>query len=514
MILACDIGSTHTKIALLRNPQELREARVQSARNGAENSIIYASYRKHLPLERQDGQSFRALLPEIADTVHRMLGLSSGSLSSDLRPQFKIEALSFSGHGPSLIAINRDGLPVAGSFNPVHRTAPQIASFRRGPSFYLPLARVLMSGFNQQQYKQLACILPPINYICFLLTGECNVPIPEHYTHFYWPQAASKQSSGSRGSEDQRDYAHESDSQFLRLLAPLRLQDFSAAVGRVQSSAIQLFGLPAEWLDLPVFCPGVDFFAGEAGLSHCSATMLRNRTGTSEGFNLLLPENRSRAPLPPGYFLNHHVISQEAQLSYVQEGGGNLFDQLFRQWQSPRQAALNTGPYAMHCAAQERIQKSTMLQELLETAPSAEQQAARHFARRFVASSRPCTEFFSALKPPAIQEPLPELPRLGLYTLYLLLEYFTVHCHRIFTLYRELTGSSICSREVLLTGTQAYYPYWLRWKAQHSGISIHVPSICDAEFVGAAALCYYQLGYFPTVESASSQLLEISRVYE
>ncbi|WGK68489.1 hypothetical protein P0082_08355 [Candidatus Haliotispira prima] len=512
--MACDIGSTHTKVALLRNPKEETETETKGTKTNKqerripENNVIYISYRKYLPLEQQDGETLRALLSEIGQVLEQK---AKGRT---------IEAWSFSGHGPSLIAIDRNGRAISGNRNPIHRTAPEIDRFRCGSSFYLPLARALWAGLDEEQRKSVASILPPSNYVSFLLTGRTVIPIPEHYEKFYW-HSPNKDGHHRVHSPKTQDY-HEMDSQFLHLLP--ELAPFCDTVGEIQAGALSDFGLPPASQGTPVFCPGVDFFVGEAGLSYCASTLLRNRTGTSEGFNLLLPEytpevmqsKLKQMTFPPGYFLNYHVISKGALLSYVREGSGELFGKLFGLWQShrprhPHPAEAPDISNTLYCASLERTQKNIMLQDILLNASPAELKRANQFAHTFASGSRPCSEFLQILERELHRS---SFEQLGLYTLQLLVRYFIMHCETIYSLHRKFTGSIMeHEKETLLSGSQAYYPGWLAWKARHSGIAIHVPSICDAEFIGAAAICFHKLGYFPSIKLASKHLLRISQVY-
>ncbi len=526
MILACDIGTTYTKWALLCNPREEKLGQ----------PIVYTSHRKYLPLERQNGESWRALLQDIAlilrlvsDPAYAAARFPGSCVSaSDIATVRRLEALSFSSHGPSLLAIDRDGQPIASCHNPVHRTDPGLAQYRRGASFYLPLARALWDRLSLEQRGQVACILPPANYMCYLLGGALCVPIPRHYQNFYWPEATQE------GTEAEiKINSSVKDAELLPLLP--RLCDFSASVGRVQVSALRLHGLPPELEALPLFCPGVDFFAAEAGLSHSCDTLLRNRTGTSEGFNLFLPRHYTidaeakSLRNPPGYFLNYHVINKRPVLSYVQEGSGKLFGQLFELWQAYKQlpsgglpakpepcslagfVKAETHANAPHCSAWQRSQENLMLQEIILNASSNELRRAEQYAQNFVQARHPISEFLSSLSDAF---PVVEFPLLGLYGIQLLVQFFVWHSQIIFELYRQYSGRPFCQeRQALLSGGQAYYPVWLNWKARQSGIVIHTPSICDAEFIGAAAICYYRLGYFDSIEMASKHLLKISYTY-
>ena len=506
MILACDIGSTYTKVALLRNPLEQRAAQAAAlgevppefSTGGHCSDVLFASYRKYLPLEQQNGTSLRRLLLDIAGVLEH----NGKNRPKSKKNGQKIEALSFSGHGPSLIAIDRDGRVIPSAHNPIDRSAAGLDAFRRGPSFYLPLARALWARLGPALRSQVACIIPVANYLAFLLTGESAVPIPLGYASFYWPAAEPR---------------HELDAEFLPLLP--KLADFCAAAGRVQVAALREFSLPHSLEGLPVFCPGVDFFAAEAGLC-CgpSQNWLHNRTGTSEGFNLLLPKNlcrpaaqkSRRIALPPGYFISPHVTGRGLVLSYIQEGSGALFDRLFRLWQGSEPGGQKTMA-ALDCASLERIQRSAMLQNILFNASSAALGRAKAFAKQF--AGQPCHEFFRALSAFAGRE-ISDLSQLGLYLLQTLAECFSQHSATIFSLYKKCGGSDFAGeREVLVSGSQAGYPVWLDWKARHSRTKIYVPSVFDAEFLGAAAIGYSSLGYFSSLEAASEHLFRISRQY-
>ena len=523
MILACDIGSTHTKVALLRNPLEQRTAQALALGkevllpgvtggplvrlNGPCSDVLFASYRKYLPLEQQDGPSLRRLLFDIGEVLWHKRQTKGQRTSQQKGNGQIVEALSFSGHGPSLVAIDRDGQLIPSAYNPIDRSATGLEAFRCGSSFYLPLARALWMRLGPALRDKTVCMLPVTNYLVFLLTGKISVPIPADYASFYWPAA-----------EEKSDDCHELDAGFLPLLP--KLTDFCTAVGRVQAAALREFSLPQSVEGVPVFCPGVDFFAAEAGLCHGSSQKwLHNRTGTSEGFNLFLkkiyhPDKRKSGPivLPPGYFISPHVTGRGLMLSYIQEGSGALFDWLFRLWQE-----RDSGPVgrksmvALDCASLERIQRSAMLQNILLNASRAELDRAEQFAKQFVKSRQPYCQFSSALSVFAGRE-VSDLPQLGLYLLHVLSDCFSHHSSTMFSLYKVCTGRNL-ERSVLVSGSQAGYPAWLEWKACRSQTKIYVPSVFDAEFLGAAAIGYSQLGYFSSLEAASKHLFCISRHY-
>ena len=476
LILACDIGSSYTKVALLDGLK-------------ASGNIIHASYSKYLPLEQQSGAVWQKLLDNIASIL-------------DLYKNLTIEALCLSSHGPSLIAIDARGAPIVSPHNPIHRIHQLGDSqFRLGPSYYMPLARSMWALFSPEQRKSVACILPPANYIAYLLTGIACVPIPERYAHFYWPCTS--------GQPLDREFAH---------LLP-KLRPLTDCVGYVQNNdALSSF---AAVKGAAVFCPGVDFFAAEVGLNSSKASLLRNRTGTSEGFNLMLPPLPSTALenllLPNGYFVNYHVMSQKPVLSYIQEGSGKLFEQLFQIWLQCEAKQIDREPEPSPIEMQafatsyRHSQKALMLQQILEDSSSPILDKAKQFSDRLISKGLAYSEFLAI-----VQREFGQLhfSQLGLYTMQLLVHYFAHHCQTMFAIYQQLAGQEPLPQEVLLSGGQGYYPDWLQWKADHSGIAIHQASICEAEFIGAAAICYYKLGYFPSLEAASQQFLSIAKIYQ
>ena len=521
MILLCDIGSSYTKIALFDGLNK-------------EPNIVGTSYRKYLPMEYQDGFSWAKLLYDI-EYVLSNRSKEIPCFTEENNPyvpmpnRTKMEAISLSSHGPSLLAIDAKGMPIINKHNPMHRTRPEVQSFRQGNSFYLPLARAMWTLFNEEQRRQIACILPPANYIAYLLTGETHVPIPEHYHMFYWTEAAVGL-----------------DREFIHLLP--ELFPLEKKVGDVQNIATayknDLIGLsPLPELEklqgLPVFCPGVDYFAAEAGLSCCTDHLLHNHTGTSEGFNLLLPTNspmeqtveqpitqkQKQLAFPPGYFLNYHVINKKPILSYIQEGSGKLFDQLFQLWQQKsakselgyQQQNFELCPpkiypiYPIYPNEYQYHAQNTMLQTILGDFSQWQLKQANQLAQDFMQSKTPFLEFFPKLKQ---ETGLNDLVQTGLSVMQVLVKYFTLHCDRMFYLQQQFATEkqTQTTREVFISGGQSQHPIWLNWKAQHSNTIIHT-GICDAEFIGAAAIIYYGLGYFPSVETASKKLFRIFQTY-
>ena len=87
LLLACDIGSSYTKVALLNGPK-------------SGHDIIHASYSKYLPLEQQNRLVWQQLIHNIGCILAKHTDVT-------------IEAFCLSSHGPSLIAIDDMGEPIA-----------------------------------------------------------------------------------------------------------------------------------------------------------------------------------------------------------------------------------------------------------------------------------------------------------------------------------------------------------------------------------------------------------------
>ena len=197
--------------------------------------------------------------------------------------------------------------------------------------------------------------------------------------------------------------------------------------------------------------------------------------------------------LPSGYFINYHVMSQRPVLSYIQEGSGKLFEQLFQIWLKHesgqvgtwQQQEYNEVDMQLFGTSHRHSQKGMMLQQILGEQSMLKLTQASQFAQAFARKGLPYSEFLII-----VQRKMGKLPfrQLGLYTMQLLVHYFKLALQsHVCYLPTNCRAKYNCQRKVLLSGGQGHYPDWLQWKADHSGIAIHQTSVHEAEFIGSSS---------------------------
>jgi|GEM_PF-733474 len=67
-------------------------------------------------------------------------------------------------------------------------------------------------------------------------------------------------------------------------------------------------------------------------------------------------------------------------------------------------------------------------------------------------------------------------------------------------------------RKIIVTGGQAKNEAWLKLKAKIMEVSIQIPLCVDAELIGNAAIAFWSLGIYPSLEKATESVSRIAKV--
>ena len=67
-------------------------------------------------------------------------------------------------------------------------------------------------------------------------------------------------------------------------------------------------------------------------------------------------------------------------------------------------------------------------------------------------------------------------------------------------------------RKIIVTGGQAKNEAWLKLKAKIMDVSIEIPLCVDAELVGNAAIAFFFLGVYPSIQKATQNISKIKKI--
>ena len=67
-------------------------------------------------------------------------------------------------------------------------------------------------------------------------------------------------------------------------------------------------------------------------------------------------------------------------------------------------------------------------------------------------------------------------------------------------------------RKIIVTGGQAKNEAWLKLKAKIMEVSIQIPLCVDAELVGNAAIAFFSLGIYSSIQTATQNISKIKKI--
>jgi xylulokinase len=199
---------------------------------------------------------------------HRALAYSTDELAHKAG-QNTIEAIGITGHGPTLISVDREGEPLHRAIgyldNRVKQYVESLAqkkTDRITSTMYLPIA-LFFKHEMPEIYTRTHRFLQVFDYLAYLLTGSFS---------------ASSSSVGIKPwGKSQLDRAGLDPDKFPEI------RYMGETIGRVTEEASRRFGIPSG---VPVFSIGVDFAAALAGTGMIEKGKSCERSGSSGGINL------------------------------------------------------------------------------------------------------------------------------------------------------------------------------------------------------------------------------------
>jgi xylulokinase len=257
--LCFDIGSSSLKAALVSEKGDL----LASSRRPL--SIIHGPSGVH----ESDACSWvEAAFSAGAEAI----SLAERALAEHHIPKLEVRAISVSGNGPSLLAVDSSGHPLGPALSWLDRRAvveaeevSKLAGFKIDPTFYLPKALRMWRTSDEELRDRIRWFFSCPEYIVFMLCGEALTYLPDPgYEPYIW-----------------------NSDMIAALGLPLeRFPPFSVharIVGRLIPAAASRLGLNPE---IPLVSGYPDFLAAIVGSASVDIGDACDRSGTSEAINL------------------------------------------------------------------------------------------------------------------------------------------------------------------------------------------------------------------------------------
>jgi xylulokinase len=420
-ILSIDIGTTSVKAAII---------------DADGNLLSYA--KKHIPagstahLARHWSEYLAQLIPGLS-------GISA------------VQAVSVTGNGPTLVALNRDLKPCAPVISWARTPSADIGG---NPSLYLPKLKHALS-YQQQEYKRAHWFVGCPEFISFLLCGELSTFVPENrFIPYIWDEKQLV----STGLSEYRFPP------FIETAEPL---------GAVTNEASEAYGIPSG---IPVAAGMTDFHAALLGCACVREGMTCDRAGTSEGINYISAHEahydnlRTLPSIIPGTWTVAGLMPASGEVFEWYRHNWGVSDDPYDQLMSGICSASHGGTsfFYPHVRRKDSVLSGGDFTGVLSGEDSL-------FVRgRIVAEG------------------------IG----------FTVRS------YIDNLRSHGCGVDSIRhCGGQARSPWWNELKSQLLQIPVEVPALADAELIGCAAAARRALGDYRNLIEASEDLVTIEAVY-
>ncbi|MCL2008095.1 MAG: FGGY-family carbohydrate kinase [Treponema sp.] len=273
IILSADIGSSSLKTALI-----------------SERGELLAGHREpfdNIPAGTDDWES--ALLRALQG-----LALKTQELN------LKIEAICFSGNGPTIVPVRAGGE----TLSPIYWNRAK-SEKAPGASLFLPLLKSFKNS-APGDYNRTAFFISSHEWLAHRLGASALIVLPRPaYSIYYW-------------DDEQIEIFGLDKSKFLPFIRS------GEVMGRVSQESAQFFG---KFIDLksgtPIIAGAPDFISALIGTDTTRPGDICDRAGSSEGINLCLP-----SPIEvKGLRLLPHFKEELWNLSYIIPNSGALFEQ-------------------------------------------------------------------------------------------------------------------------------------------------------------------------------------------
>ena len=377
-----------------------------------------------------------------------------------------LEAVVVSGNGPTLVAADGQGQPLAYALTWMDRRAIEEAEAVSAacgayvdPSFYLPKA-LWIARRRPELYERTAHFFACSEFIDFHLTGEaCTIlPAPEFSRYIWTGEMVRKMGLDAR--------------KFPPFIPTARV------LGRVRRQAEETLGVPAG---LPVVTGGPDFIMTLLGTATVRPGRVCERSGTSEGINLC-----SSTPLEDGRLLSlPHIIGGCWNISGMISTSGKALE------------------WFKAATGRDGIDYETFLEDACQVPPG---------ARRLL-----FLPYLSGERAP-IWDPHARGAFLGLTLGHGRKEMTRAVLESVGFAVRDVVAvmeeKGLEVEDMRVTGGQARSPLWNQVKADITGKRILVAESLDAELIGAACVAYHALGRYAGLAEAAERMVRLRRVHE
>lgn len=365
---------------------------------------------------------------------------------------YEIDAVVFSGNGPTVVAVDADGRPVGDPLLWLDGRREPVPGSR---SFYIE--KIAWFERHAPEARSVRWYLPFPEYLIFRLTGEAVATTPgEEFAPYIWRR------------EDAR----------VAGVDPERLPPFvpiGSIAGRVRTSPGERLGLRAG---TPVVAAGSDFLMSLVGTNTLQPGETCDRAGTSEGINHCSADRIEDAQLRT----LPHVIPGRYNVAGILSSTGLLFE-WFRE-----------------ISGQKSRDYGDMMLDILDVPdaapipwffPSVHRGAAWEFQKgMFIGLG---AEHDSAMMGRAVVLSIGFAVREAI---------------------EILRGAGCDVRTLNACGGQAKNGLWTQMKANITGIPIRIPTVADAELTGDLCAGMVGLGEADGLREAADQVVHTVHTYE
>jgi xylulokinase len=394
-----------------------------------------------------------------------LTGMAVVTAQLGLREKGRIRGVVVSANGPTLVAVDEEGVALDFAMTWMDRRADEeadlVAEFTDTPldaSFYLPKALWIMRH-KPDIYERTRWFLPCAEYVCHVLTGNAVRIIPTPlFRDFFWNESAVP-------------HLH---------MDPEKLPpfvDIGDLIGTVSSEAEETLGVPAG---LPVIAGGPDFVMSIIGTAATQPGRACDRAGTSEGINLCwhAPVHDRRLLCFP------HVVSGAFNVSGMISSAGAALD-----WAS---RSLGDGRDG--------------LESLLKQAAAAPAGAGRLLFLPFLTPER-FGVWDSRLRGGWLGLTLNHGKREMMRAV---VESSGYAVRSILNVMGEL---GCRAADLRVTGGMARLPLWCQARADITGTKVLLPEQEESDLVGNACVGFYGLEDFQSPADAAENLVRFQKVY-
>ncbi len=365
----------------------------------------------------------------------------------------KAEAVVFSGSGPSIIPIDKNGNYISDSLLWIDNKKNNVEDEN---SFFLP--KITWFKENKKDiYADISCFLPLSGFFPYLLTGELKEPLPnKEFTPYIWTEESIKKLG--------LDY-----SAFPQFAATGNL------IGYVSEKGSSEFYLKKG---IPVFAGANDYLMALLGTGTVFEGAVCDRAGTSEGINYCSSKNKEFNNLR----VLPHIIEGFYNISGILASSGKIFE-WFRK--------LSGQEDRSYTALVKEISKVIYNDDHLYFFPSLKRDSVWQFSGGA----------FVGLE---IKHGIPETGAAVLKSIG-----FSVR-----EVIRIMESNSLNVEEIRLSGGQAKNSPWNQIKANMIGKKLAAPEVKDSELIGCACVAFKGLGLYSSLSQASQEMVRIKEVYK